>query len=107
MSNHFIVVKIAAISDLESDGRLELLQFEDISQRERPSRKGLERTELNVTASAERTKPRGCVGDGELGDDGVQPIYRWEEASWYTCGKVVANERCALKNTSLQGKCRI
>ena len=34
MSNHFIVAKIAGISDLELNGRLELLQLEDISPRD-------------------------------------------------------------------------
>ena len=40
VSSHLIVAKIVRISDLEPDCRSELLPLEDISERERPNRKG-------------------------------------------------------------------
>ena len=40
VSNHLIVAKIVRISDLEPDCPSELLPSEDISERERPNRKG-------------------------------------------------------------------
>ena len=50
VSGHSIVAEIAGISDLETDGRLESLEFEYISHRKRPSGRGHERTELTERA---------------------------------------------------------
>lgn len=66
-----IVVEIMGISDLGLYNPPELLQLEHVSRCERPSRGGLERTELGGEGSVNR---EGLRGLGRPGVEDVQPV---------------------------------
>lgn len=71
MSGHSTVTKIARISDLGLCHRLEPLSPKRISHRELPRRKGHERTESDVRASASG-ETLGRIGRPDV--EGARPV---------------------------------